>query len=70
MGKRLGFFSGIVSQVPADGKAIELHYSGSVRVSMPGETFVVPITPTRRFLHEAGPHAASGRPGKGEDQND
>lgn len=37
---------------------------------MPGETFVVPITRTRRFLHEAGLHEASERPGRGEDQND
>jgi S1-C subfamily serine protease len=110
-GKRLGLFSGIVSQVPSGGKdaaadegtdqsivvdaASAKGVSGggvfreatgglvgivegyqtasiavkggsqtySVKVPMPGETFVVPITRIRRFLEEAGLEDTAGRPG-------
>ena len=112
-GKRLGLFSGIVSQVPGDGKedvpaddeaeqsivvdasssrgvsgggvfreetgslvgVVEGYQTASiavkdraqtysVKVPMPGETFVVPIGRIRRFLGEAGIGEASGMSGK------
>ncbi len=117
-GKRLGLFSGIVSQVPANGKedvpsdegaeqtivvdaAASKGVSGggvfreatgsllgvvegyqtasialkdraqtySVKVPMPGETFVVPIARIRRFLRDAGLDGVSGLPGRIEDVN-
>ncbi len=117
-GKRLGLFSGIVSQVPANGKedaaadegteqtivvdaAASKGVSGggvfqevsgnllgvvegyqtasialkdraqtySVKVPMPGETFVVPIARIRRFLQDAGLTEVSGPLGRVEDQN-
>lgn len=118
-GKRLGLFSGIVSQVPASGKedvaadegaeqtivvdaAASKGVSGggvfreatgsllgvvegyqtasislkdrsqtySVRVPMPGETFVVPIAAIRRFLVEAGLEEALGQDRELEDPKD
>ena len=118
-GKRLGLFSGIVSQVPADGKGeatadegaeqtivvdaasakgvsgggvfreatgslvgvVEGYQTASiavkdrsqtyaVKVPMPGETFVVPVTRIRRFLDEAGLDAASGWPGSGAERTE
>ena len=42
----------------------------SVKVPMPGETFVVPLTRIRRFLKEAGLRGASDEGGKSQDRND
>ena len=118
-GKRLGLFSGIVSQVPSESKedvtaeegteqtivvdaAAAKGVSGggvfrestgnllgvvegyqtaliavkdrsqtySVKVPMPGETFVVPITRIRRFLEDAGLDRPFGSPGRTEDRKD
>ncbi len=118
-GKRLGLFAGIVSQVPADGKAdgsadegndptiivdasvangvsgggvfrvasgsllgvVEGYQTASiavkgatrtysVKVPMPGETFVVPLTRVRRFLSDAGLDGAAGVPEKAEVRKD
>ncbi|MBI4572842.1 MAG: trypsin-like peptidase domain-containing protein [candidate division NC10 bacterium] len=118
-GKRLGLFSGIVSQVPGDGRedvpadegteqsivvdasssrgvsgggvfreatgslvgVVEGYQTASiavkdraqtysVRVPMPGETFVVPIARIRGFLEEAGLGEASGMTGKIENPGD
>ncbi len=41
----------------------------SVKVPMPGETFVVPIARIRRFLQDAGLTEVSGPLGRVEDQN-
>ena len=118
-GKRLGMFSGIVSQVPADGKEVTSADEGtertivvdataangvsgggvfrestgslvgvvegyqtasiavkgsaqtySVKVPMPGETFVVPVTRIRHFLDEAGLEWESGEGKRIEDRKD
>jgi S1-C subfamily serine protease len=109
-GKRLGIFSGIVSQVPVDGKedaaaneggdramvvdatsakgvsgggvfrgttgtligvvegyqtasiaVKEQSRSYSIRVPMPGETYVVPLADIRRFLRESGVEGVAGQ---------
>ncbi|MFI5338581.1 MAG: serine protease [Candidatus Methylomirabilales bacterium] len=118
-GKRLGMFSGIVSEVPADGKeeasadegteqtivvdatsakgvsgggvfreatgslvgVVEGYQTASiavkdrsqtysVKVPMPGETFVVPVTRIRHFLDDAGLQVASGERKKIEARKD
>ncbi len=118
-GKRLGMFSGIVSEVPADAKeeasadegteqtivvdatsakgvsgggvfreatgslvgVVEGYQTASiavkdrsriysVKVPMPGETFVVPVTRIRHFLDDAGLQVASGERKKIEDRKD
>ena len=118
-GKRLGLFSGIVSQVPVDARGEPMEGEGveqtivvdaaaakgvsgggvfreangslvgvvegyqtasiavkdrsqtyAVKVPMPGETFVVPITRIRRFLVEAGLKESEGSPEREEDRED
>ena len=118
-GKRLGLFAGIVSQVPADGKAdgspdegndptimvdasvangvsgggvfrvatggllgiVEGYQTASiavkgatrtysVKVPMPGETFVVPLARVRHFLSDAGLDGAGARTAHGDERKD